>query len=259
MHRPWGRVILLALTSGLAATSVGAEAKPTHAALEIHPGLFETLAQAVDYPHQVVDYEAAPAASVMPPKGRWDAGEYGHLKRLELFLDEPEDIGVSFASERRARGRSVPIALVSLRLRGPAEAEWWQKVPAVQDDWGRIATFKKRIALTIRARAEVMCLGRKTSSPHVSLIFDEIKDPDVELNVKSYPAWLDRLIEKQFTVWKQVDEHLGQQLAKKLRVPLPELTIPFSEQHMVYEDVRPRVEKGVLRLEVTVGGKRPDR
>ena len=246
------------LAAGFCATAPAAGTKPTHAALEIHPGLFETIAQAVEYPYQVVDYEAAPAKSVMPPKGRWDAGEYGHLNRLRLSLNGPEDISVRFTSESRPRGRSVPIALVSLRLRGPAEAEWWQKVPAVQGDWGRMATFRERIALTIRARAEIMCLGRKTSNPRISLIFDEIKDPDVELNVKGYPAWLDRLIEKQFAVWKQVDEHLGQQLAEKLRVPLPDLTIPFSEQHMVYEDVRPKVEKGVLRLEVTVGGRQAE-
>jgi len=258
MHRSCGRVVLLVLAGGLGATSSGAETKPTHAALEIHPGLFETLAQAVDYPYQVVDFEAAPAKSVMPPKGRWDVGEYGHLSRLKLSLNGPEDIGVTFAAERRPQGRSMPIALVDLRLRGPAEAEWWQKAPVIQGDWAHMATFRERIVLTIRARAEIMCLGRKTSNPRISLIFDEIKDPDVELNVKSYPAWLDRLIEKQFAVWKQVDEHLGQQLAKKLRVPLPDLTIPFSEQHMVYEDVRPKVEKGVLRLEVTVGGKRPE-
>ena len=225
---------------------------PTHAAVEIYPSLLEALARAADYPYQMVDYDGGEAAAALPPKGRWGAGEYGHLRTLKLFLDAPGDISLRFESEEVSPGTTRPIARLEMTLRGPAEAEWWSKLP-LQGEWGLVKRFRERIALVVRAKSRVVIGKGDSGNPCVSLAFDRIGGQDVELNVRHCPPWLDRVIETQFDVAEQVNVHIAQQLAPKTRIELPALTVPYLSRPLAIEDLRPAVRNGVLRVEMTIG------
>jgi len=233
----------------LPATLWAAE-RPTHAALEIYPSLLEGLARAADFPYRIVHYDGGEAARILPPKGRWGVGEYGHLRKLDLFLDSPADVTLSFESEATTPAR--PLALLRMTLRGPAQAEWWSKLP-LQGDWGLVKRFERPIVLLVRAQAEVVVGRAESGNPCVSLAFDRIEGRDVELNVRGCPPWLDRLIETQFNVTEQVNVHLAQSMVPRTRVELPPLAVPYLSRPLAIEDLRPAVRNGALRLEMTVG------
>jgi hypothetical protein len=234
--------------------SAQAAGPPTHAAVEVYPSLLEGLARAADFPFQMVDYDGGEASAVLPPKGRWGAGEVGHLRHLELFLDAPSDISLRFESETISPGVTRPIARLDMTLRGPAEAEWWSKLP-LQGEWGLVKRFRERIALIVRAKSQVAIKKAESGNPCVSLAFDRIQGKDVELNVRHCPPWLDRLIETHFGVAEQVDARIAQQLAPRTRIELPSLTVPYLSRPLAIEDLRPAVRNGVLRIEMTVGAR----
>lgn len=235
-----------------AAGETEAPAFVPHAALEIHPAIFAALARGGDFPLQVVDYSGGNARDVLPRRGTWDAGETGHLKRLKLYLEAPDDVELAFEPDRGARQSGRPVARLDMTLRGPAEAEWWSKLP-LQADWGLVGRFNKRVVLTVRARARIVVSGAKTTSPSLSLAFEKLREPDVELNVKGCPPWLDGVFERRFQVWEQVNEHMSRQIADKTRVQLPVLNVPFTGKQVVYREIRPRLKDDVLRLELVVG------
>ncbi|MBM3473079.1 MAG: hypothetical protein FJX75_07435 [Armatimonadetes bacterium] len=226
----------------------------THAAVEIYPSLLEGLARAADFPFRMVDYDGGEAANVLPPKGRWGAGECGHLRTLSLFLDAPSDISLRFESEAVSPGVTRPIARLEMTLRGPAEAEWWSKLP-LQGEWGLVKRFRERIALIVRAKSQVTIAKAESGNPWVALAFDRIEGKDVELNVRHCPPWLDRLIETHFGVAEQVDARIAQQLAPRTRIELPPLSVPYLSRPLVIEDLRPAVRNGILRIEMTVGSR----
>jgi len=231
---------------------VYAAALPTHAAVEIYPSLLEALARAADFPFQMVAYDGGEADCMLPPKGRWGAGECGHLRKLDLFVDTPDDVALRFESEQVTPEVARPIARLEMTLRGPAEAEWWSKLP-LQGDWGLVKRFKERIALVVRTRAQIAISRADSANPCVSLAFDPVKGEDVKLNVRRCPPWLDRVMESQFDVAEQVDTHLARELAPRMRLELPSLTVPYLSRPLVIEDLRPAVRNGVLRVEMTVG------
>lgn len=236
-----GLLILLA--------SLAVAQRPTHAAVEIYPSLLEGLARAADFPYRMVAYDGGEATRVLPEKSRLGLGEAGHLRRLDLFLDTPGDIGISFESEPET-GR--PLALLQLTLRGPAKAEWWSKLP-LQADWARVKSFERPIVLQVRARAQVVVQRAASGNLCVSLDFARLEGRDVELNVRRCPPWLDRIIETQFGVTEQVNTHLVQALEPRTRIELPSLAVPYLARPLMIEDLRPTVREGVLRLEMTVG------
>ena len=226
--------------------------RPTHAAVEIYPSLLEGLARAADFPFRMVDYDGGQASDVLPPKGRWGAGEYGHLRNLNLFLDSPGDITLGFESEQLTPKTARPMARLEMTLRGPAEAEWWSKLP-LQGEWGLVKRFERPIVLLVRARAQVVVAKADSGNPCVSLAFDRIEGRDVELNVRGCPPWLDRTIETQFGVAEQVNTHIAQAMAPRTRIELPSLTVPYLSRPLAIEGLRPAVRDGVLRVEMTVG------
>jgi len=247
------RHALIAIAIALCCLPVAYAAEPpTHAAVEIYPSLLEGLARAADFPFQMVSYDGGEASCVLPPKGRWGAGECGHLRKLDLFVDAPGDVALRFESEQVTPDVARPIARLEMTLRGPAEAEWWSKLP-LQGDWGLVKRFKERIALQVRTRAQIAIGKADSGNPCVSLVFDPVKGEDVKLNVRRYPPWLDRLIETQFDVAEQVDTHLAQQLAPRMRLELPSLTVPYLSRPLTIEDLRPSVRNGILRVEMTIG------
>jgi hypothetical protein len=249
-----GRVTVLVLA--LPALPLGARAAepPTHAAVEIYPELMAVLAAAAEYPFRMVTYDGGDARSVLPPKGRWGAGEYGHLKHLELSLDGPSDVWLRFESEQVTPNPAKPIARLQMTLRGPAEAEWWSKLP-VQSDWGLVKRFRQPIVLLVRAKAEVRASKTAAGALQVSLAFAPLTGGDVELNVRHCPPWLDRLIETQLDIVDQVNLHIAQDMAPKAHLELPSLSVPYLARPLVIEDLRPTVRNGVLRVEMTVGSR----
>jgi len=249
------RYALVAFGAALACVAAAHAAEPTtHAAIEIYPSLLEGLARAADFPFRMVDYDGGEASAVLPPKGRWGAGEVGHLRRLELFLNTPGDIALRFESEQLAPGVTRPIARLEMTLRGPAEAEWWSKLP-LQGEWGLVKRFREPIVLIVRAKSQIVIGKAESGNPCVSLAFGPIEGKDVELNVRHCPPWLDRLIETQFDVPEQVNAHIAQELAPRTRIELPPLTVPYLSRPLVIEDLRPAVRNGLLRVEMTVGSR----
>jgi hypothetical protein len=250
------RAVVVALWVGLSAARAfpAPTPPPTHAVVELRPELFGALMRGADYPLQVVDYDGGDAEAVLPAKGLWGLGERGHLRRLKLGLTGPDDIGLRLDSEVTAGGRVRPLARLNLTLRGPAEAEWWGKLP-LQGSWGLVHRFSRPIVLTIHARAEFVVSRPPAGNPAVVLAFEPVTGGDVELNVRGCPPWLDRLIETQFEVADQVNTHLATQIGSKARYELPTLTVPYTGKQVIYEDVRPQVRGGVLRVELTVGSR----
>ncbi|MBM3501942.1 MAG: hypothetical protein FJX74_25085 [Armatimonadetes bacterium] len=226
--------------------------QPTHAAVEIYASLLEGLARAADFPYRMVAYDGGEAARVLPEKGRWEAGEYGHLRKLDLFLESPEDVTLLFEAQPVTATTSRPMARLQMALRGPAEAEWWSKLP-LQREWGRVKRFERPIVLRVQARAQVVAGRGESGNACVSLAFERIEGRDVELNVRGCPPWLDRLIETQFNVAEQVNVHVAQAMAPRTRIELPSLTVPYLDRPLAIEDLRPTVRNGVLRLELTLG------
>ncbi len=242
------------LASAIVALSAEARAaeRPTHAAVEIYPSLLEGLARAADFPYRLVAYDGGEAEAVLPPKGRWEAGESGHLRRLDLALDSPADVSVAFESAPLTATKARPMARLQMTLRGPAEAEWWSKLP-LQGEWGLVKRFQRPIVLLVRARAEVVVGRAASGNPCVSLAFDRIEGEDVELNVRGCPPWLDRIIKTQFDVAEQVNTRLAQEMAPRTRLELPPLAVPYLSRPLAIEELRPAVRNGVLRMEMTVG------
>jgi hypothetical protein len=250
-HLAFGVVLCAILAPHVRAASAE---PPTHAAVEIYPGLMAVLAGAAEYPFRMVTYDGGDARSALPPKGRWGAGEHGHLKHLELSLDGPGDVSLRFESEQVSPNQAKPIARLQMTLRGPAEAEWWSKLP-VQSDWGLVKRFREPIVLLVKAKAEVCVSKTRAGAPQVSLAFARLTGGDVELNVRHCPPWLDRLIETQFDVVDQVNLHIAQDMAPKAHLELPSLSVPYLAKPLVIEDLRPMVRNGVLRVEMTVGSR----
>ena len=243
------------IIAGLLACLCGAasgQLKPTHVAIEVHPGLFPTLARGADYPLSVVDYDGGRARGVLPARSRIGLGEFGHLRRLRLRLDAPEDVDLRFVTIAGPIGMPIPGAALSLKLRGPAEAEWWQKLPLVQGDWGRISTFRKPITLRIESQSTLRVARPKGELPYVWADFEKIRGEDVQLNVRGCPPWLDRVIEDQAHITKHVDTHIRKNLGPMARVTLPPLAVPLSGKEVVYRDIRPTVRNGMLRVEFAV-------
>jgi len=154
-RRRAGAFSLLLLLGAMPCTIAPAAPLPTHAVVEVHPELLQVLARAAEYPFPVVDYTGSDARTVLPAKGRWGAGEYGHLKRLNLFLERPDDIAVRFEAQPVGPGQTRPIARLTIMLRGPAEAEWWSKLP-LQGEWGMVRSFREQIGLLVRTTARLV-------------------------------------------------------------------------------------------------------
>ncbi|MGQ9732876.1 MAG: hypothetical protein ACUVX8_16585 [Candidatus Zipacnadales bacterium] len=244
-------ITILFVLIGLVAVS--AEGWPaTHAVLEIRPELFAELARAAEYPYQIVRYDGGDARAILPQKSTLGMGETGHLKKLDLFLRGPEDVNLSFQAQPTADGRLMPVALLEMRLHGPAQAEWWAKLP-LDSRWRMVKSFKRDITLFIRTPAIITVLKRKHRSPRVGLVFEKVTRENVELNVKGAPPWLDSVLEGWFNVCDHVNRHISQEIAAKTQLDLPSLSVPFSRKCLILAEVRPQVVEGVLRVELAVG------
>lgn len=242
--------LLLLCLGALCNTTAGADL-PTHAAVEIYPSLLESLARAAEYPLQIVAYDGGEASAVLPPKGRWALREYGHLRKLDLFLKGPSDISIAFEAQSEGLARARPVARVQMVLRGPAEAEWWSKLP-LQGDWGLVRRFRQQITLVVRLRASIAVSPTGGDGLSLALVFERVQGKDVELNVRRCPPWLDRIIETHFGVAEQVNLHVGQCVAPRTRVNVPAVNVPYLSRPVTIKDLRPSVRGDVLRIEMTV-------